>query len=296
MNIKQKSLIVILVFSLSLGGACLGYRFVSLEKRRAAWVKLQDELNKEIASYRGQAGIVVEDLRTGWKASFNEGRHFPSASLVKIPIMAASFKAAQEGKINLAASMVLKGRHKAAGSGILKDMPAGTSIKISRLIELMVTQSDNTAANILIELLGFEYINNCSRQLGMEKTNLSRKMMDFSLRRRGIENYTTAQDMAYLLEKIYRKQLLNDAASRECLNHLVSQRHNDRLPAKLPVGTMVAHKTGLERNVCHDVGIIFARKGDIMVCVLTKHASAAKQAKDFIAKVGLAVYNYSQKI
>lgn len=295
MNTKQKSAILIFIFSLSLCGAYLGYSFFRLEKRRAGWAALQNELNAEIASYSGETGIVVKDLRTGWRILFNENLLFPSASLVKIPIMAASFKAAREGKINLDESVLLKGSYKAQGSGLLKNVPAGTSVKVSRLLELMVTDSDNTAANMLIDLLGFDYINDYSRQLGLEETNLSRKMMDFRRRRRGVENYTTPADMAYVLEKIYKKRLLNDGASKECLNLLAGQRYNDRLPAKLPAGTKVAHKTGLERNVCHDVGIIFTRRGDIMVCVLTRHAGAGRQSKEFIAKVGLAAYNYSQR-
>ncbi|MCX5710582.1 MAG: class A beta-lactamase-related serine hydrolase [Candidatus Omnitrophica bacterium] len=304
MNTRQKSAILIFVFCLSLCAAFAGYRFISyahrqgviLANRKAAWVELKNELNSEVGSYKGKAGIVVKDLRTGWKVSFNEDQSFPSASLVKIPIMAASFKAAQEGKINLDDSMILKGSYKVPGSGILKNVPAGTPVKVSRLMELMVTESDNTAANMLIDLLGFNYINDYSRHLGLEETNLSRKMMDFRHRRRGVENYTTPEDMAYILEKIYRKQLLNDGASQECLNLLICQRYNDRLPAKLPIGTKVAHKTGLERNVCHDVGIIFAQKGDLIVCVLTKHLSTSRQSKEFIAKVALSAYNYSQKI
>lgn len=304
MDTKRKSAVLIFVFCLSLGAAFAGYRFIAyahqqgvvLAKRKAAWVEFKNELNREVGSYKGKAGIVVKDLRTGWKVSFNEDQSFPSASLVKIPIMAASFKAAQEGRINLDDSMILKGSYKVPGSGILKNVPAGTSIKVSRLMELMVTDSDNTAANMLIDLLGFNYINDYSRQLGLEETNLSRKMMDFRHRRMGVENYTTPEDMAYILEKIYRKQLLSDGASQECLNLLICQRYNDRLPAKLPVGTKVAHKTGLERNVCHDVGIIFAQKGDLIVCVLTKHLSTSRQSKEFIAKVALSAYNYSQKI
>jgi len=296
MNIKQKSAVLIFVFCLSLGAAYAGYQGAILARRKAAWSQLRVELNNQVASYRGKAGIVVKDLRTGWKVAFNEGQAFPSASLVKIPIMAASLKAAQEGRLNLDDSVILKGSYKVPGSGILKTVPAGTPVKVSRLMELMVTESDNTAANMLIDRLGFDYINSYFLKLGLDETNLSRKMMDFRRRRRGVENYTTPDDMAYILEKIYRNKLLNYGASQECLSLLKEQKYRDRLPAKLPAGTEVAHKTGLERNVCHDVGIIFAQKGDLLVCVLTKHASNSRQSKEFIARVGLAAYNYSQKI
>ncbi|MFH1202461.1 MAG: serine hydrolase [Candidatus Omnitrophota bacterium] len=267
-----------------------------LNKRKASWLEFREELKKEVARYKGEAGIVVKDLRTGWKISFNEDRLFPSASLVKIPIMAACFQAAADGKIKLDQKITLRKLSKVSGSGILKNMPAGRKITVSRLIELMITQSDNTAANMLIDLLGFDYLNRYFRGLGLEKTNLSRKMMDFRYRRKGIENYTTPDDMAYILEAIYKRRLLGNEASRQCLDLLERQKYNDRIPARLPAGTVVAHKTGLERHTCHDVGIIFTEKGDLLISVLTKHPATSRLSKTFISRVALYAYNYYQRL
>jgi len=133
--------------------------------------------------------------------------------------------------------------------------------------------------------------------MGLKNTNIARKMMDFKERREGEENYTTARDMAYLLEELYYKKFLNKDVSEKCLGLLGQQKINDRIPRKLPRGTLVVHKTGLERNVCHDAGIVFTNKGNFLICVLARHDNRfAKPTKKFIADVTLLTYNYYQDL
>ena len=84
--------------------------------------------------------------------------------------------------------------------------------------------------------------------MGLEQTNLSRKMMDFRSRDKGIENYTSAREMADILERIYRKGCICSSVSEKSLEVLKSQKVNDRIPELLPRDTVVAHKTGLERR------------------------------------------------
>ena len=118
--------------------------------------------------------------------------------------------------------------------------------------------------------------------------------MDFEERKEGVENYTTAEDMAYLLEGLYKNKILNKDYSLKCLELLKDQKINDRIPRKLPKGgAFVAHKTGLERHICHDVGIVYTSRGDFIICVLVKHEDRyAKSAKKLIAEIALLTYNY----
>jgi beta-lactamase class A len=116
-------------------------------------------------------------------------------------------------------------------------------------------------------------------------------MMDFSKRRKGIENYTSAADITYLLEKIYNKELINRKSSNMMLAFLLRQKMKDRIPRYLPKNVEVAHKTGLERGVVHDAGIIFSVKSDCIVCVLTKGVKKYSKAKKFIANLSLLTYN-----
>lgn len=266
-----------------------------LEKRRLVWLELKDTLENQALGFRGDAGIIIEDLNTGWQFSLNQDKLFPSASLVKIPIMAACFQAVYEGRLILRETMVLRVSNKTPGSGILKNIASGTAISVEKLIEVMITQSDNTAANMLIERLGFDYLNDYFRKSGLRYTNISRKMMDFQDRKRGVENYTSASDIAYLLEKFYHRQFLSRTVSEKCLSMLLRQKVNDRIPKKLPDDWPVAHKTGLERNVCHDAGIVFTQQGDFLVCVLTKSRAGTRQVKEFISNLSLVIFKTYQQ-
>ncbi len=270
---------------------------VSLAKRQAAWTELKRDIKRESAGFKGKIGLIVKDLQTGWIISINEDGVFPSASMVKIPIMAACFKAAQEGSLSLDERIVIRAKDITPGSGLIKTMPPGSSFSVEELIGLMVTRSDNTAANILIKKLGLPYLNAYFRSAGLRNTNLSRKMMDFQRRRKGVENYTTPEDMSLILEKIYRGKCVNAAVSQKCLDILKDQKMKDRIPKRLPKNVVVAHKTGLERRVCHDAGIVFTEQGDFLICVLTKTPakSGFKPAKHFIAKVAAYAYNSYQE-
>ncbi len=269
-----------------------------LKKRKESWVTLRKNLESKVNSFKGNASIVIKDFKTDWEIDFNKDALIPSASLIKVPIMLSCFYAARDGKIRLSDTITLKARDKVAGSKVLGREPAGSVFTVEELLSPMITQSDNDSANLIIGLLGFDTLNDYFKKMGLKNTNLARKMMDFEERREGQENYTTAQDMAYLLEKLYHGEFLNKDVSEECLALLGQQKINDRIPRKLPKnGTFIAHKTGLERHICHDAGIVFTQKGDFMICVLVKHGEKlAGHAKKFIADVALTTYSYYQSL
>jgi beta-lactamase class A len=266
---------------------------LTMAKRRAAWAHLKQSLRSQLSSYKVEVGMVIKDLDMNWQIDCNKDAPLPSASLVKIPIMLAYEYAAKDGRISLSDKVELKNYNKAEGSGVLKTFQAGSVFSVEALIYLMITQSDNTAANMLIDLLGADTLNRYFAKMGLKRTNLSRRMMDFKARKNGVENYTTASDMAYLLEKVYRGKLISVPVSKKCLRLLASQKINDRIPKKLPQNTVVAHKTGLENGICHDVGIVYTNKGNFLVCVLTRHQyKHARYTKRLIQDISLATYNY----
>jgi len=266
------------------------------ERRKAAWGDFNRQLLSEIRKFKGEPAVIVKDLESDWEFVYAKNKLFPSASLVKIPIMAASFLAVEQGRLDLGRVIALKSSDKLTGSGILKSMPAGSTFSVERLIGLMIYDSDNTAANIITNLVGIDYLNNAFKEFGLKDTELLRKVADYRSRRQGIENYTTAEDMALLLEKMYRRTLANRSVSDRCISVLKLTHLNDRIPKYLPADITVAHKTGLERNVCHDAGIVFTPRGNFLICVLTRYKnSGSNPAKEFIARVALLTYNFYEK-
>ena len=285
-----------MLFLLTAVAFCTG-GWAAQRQRQAAWNELKQELTQEILQFDGQTGVVIEDLRTGWRIEHQPTRSFPAASVIKVPMMTACYQAAQEGRLDLNSWVGVRPSDKVLGSGVLKQMGGKTEVPVTQLIDWMITESDNTATNVLMSRLGMDYFNRHFQHLGLQDTKLERRMMDFSKRKRGVENVTTAGDMAELFRKLYRSEAMSPAISRTCLELLKRQRHHDRIPAQLPRGIPVAHKTGLERSVCHDAGIIFTRKGDLLICVLTqrRQKGTSRPAKRFIARLAQRAYRYIEE-
>lgn len=266
-----------------------------LEKKRASFGKLAEDLHKEAADFEGEASVIVRDLDNGLEIAIKQDERLPSASLAKVPIMSACFYAAREQRVDLLEKLRLRAGDIVYGSGLLKHESPGKELTVEELLELMISESDNTATNMLIDRIGFAYLNGTFKTLGLEDTNVDRHMMDFRSRKKGIENFTSAKDIAKLLQEIYKQNLVDKEYSCKALELLKRQKSNDRIPAKLPEDVVIAHKTGLERTVCHDAGVVFTEKGDFVICVLTKHnGNGSGKAKEFISNVALLTYNCYQ--
>jgi beta-lactamase class A len=254
--------------------------------------KLEDKVSFLAKSFKGEYSFIIKDAQKPFfEISRGENRMYPAASLIKLPISAVAFRAVKEKKVSLDDKFVIRAKDITGGSGIIKTMELPVSLTFQEIIEIMISNSDNTATNKIIDILGYDYINKGFKKLGLRHTVLRRKMMDFSKRKKGVENYTSASDIVYLLEKIYKEDLIDSESSQLMLSFLSGQKIKDRIPKYLPRDIRIAHKTGLERGVVHDAGIIFTDKGDIVICVLTKKVKSYSSAKKFIARVSLITYN-----
>lgn len=249
---------------------------------------LQEYVNS-IVQDGAEVAIYIKDLSTGYEIKINSDKKMPSASLVKIPIMAAVYYLVDKGKLSLDEKLVYKKKYRCGGSGVIKKMPYGTKFTIKELVELMITISDNVATHMLIERIGLKNLNEIFKELGLKDTNINRFVMDLFLKNKGVENYTTAEDIGLLLEKVYRGSLVSKKACIEMLSIMLKQRICDRIPKKLPLQIAVAHKTGLMKDVCHDVGIVYTNNGDFVICVLTQNIKHSL-AKEFIADVAYETY------
>jgi len=249
---------------------------------------LQEYVNS-IVQDGAEVAIYIKDLSTGYEIKINSGKKIPSASLVKIPIMAAVYYLVDKNKLSLDEKLVYKKKYRCGGSGVIKRMPYGTKFTIKELVELMITISDNVATHMLIDRIGLKNLNEIFKELGLKDTNINRFVMDLFLKNKGVENYTTAEDIGLLLEKVYRGSLVSKKASIEMLSIMLKQRICDRIPKKLPPQIAVAHKTGLMKDVCHDVGIVYTNNGDFVICVLTQNMKHSL-AKEFIADVAYETF------
>jgi beta-lactamase class A len=257
-------------------------------------------ITEKIAAEDFKVAVVIRQLEPGsiYRRLANKNisleidarEKFSAASLIKVPVMAACFMAEREGKLDLTAPYTLQDADRTGGSGILKAAKAGKKFTYLKLIELMITKSDNTATNILMKKLGFDYLNRSFARLGLTATEVNRPVLDLVSRRKGIDNFVSAADIASLYERMYKGRLVDHQASRTMLGFLSNQKVNDRLPRELPDDIEIAHKTGTIRGVVHDAGIVFSPGEDYLICVLTQGARGYKGPKDFIAEISEMTY------
>lgn len=200
-----------------------------------------------------------------------------SASMIKVFLLAAAMEKVKEGSLQLGMPIVLRSKDKVGGSGILGGYPNGFVLRLDSVLRLMITESDNTATNILIDLLGMDNINTYIKENGYKDTCLSRKMMDFAAVKDGRENYTSVRDLGCLFERIYRHECVSDEQDEIMLSYLKEQTDKECFPSALPDAT-IAHKTGELDGLYDDGGIIFLGDRELIIVIMTENYSSRYNA------------------
>lgn len=155
---------------------------------------LSTQISQLVENAGGEWGIYLEDLHTGEKLTFQEHQRFYAASVIKVPIMTAVFAEAYADNIALEQAIKLRREDLVGGAGVLQHMTPGTELTIQDLVTLMIIQSDNTATNILIDLVGTESIRNAMNKTEMVNSQFYNKLMVVPAELEGY-NEITAADM-----------------------------------------------------------------------------------------------------
>lgn len=243
-----------------------------------------------LGQLEGKVAVYLEDLTGGELFTVNPERVFPSASTIKIPLLAAVLKAAEAGKFSLNDEVAIAPSNRVGGAGVLGELNPDLRLTIRDLATLMIIQSDNTATNQLIDLVGAEAVNALCRELGLKHTVLQRKMMDFEAACAGYENLTSAGDLGLLLKLLYEGKVVSPTASATIIDLMKRQQHRNKLPAYLPKDVVVAHKTGDLDGLEHDAGIIFLPGRPYVLVVLTADLATNSAGVEAIARISEVVY------
>jgi len=249
------------------------------------WLDFNERLRVLSDNYKAKVGIYIKDLKTGKTWEYNADRLFRSASLIKLPIMVGVFNLVKENKISLETELILTSKERVDGSGSLKWARDGTRITVLELVYRMVTESDNTATRMLVDHIGIEYFKSYFKQIGLSYTNITEEGMNLTSGRVSKENFTTPREMGYLLERIYKKDIVSKDMCEMMLDILKRNKSHSRIRKGIPTTWQVGHKTGLLRKSCSDVGIVFSPNGDYILCVLLDDVPSYRSGKEFIAKV-----------
>ncbi len=255
--------------------------------------KLMERLRQIDQRFDGVMGVAIVDLAAGRTLTLNGDLVTAQASLIKVPILAAAFQKIESGALSLEQKVELTDKDKAGGSGSLDARlgPEPLALTVEELLTLMIRDSDNTATNKIIALVGMDSVNQLMAQLGLRATRLRRVMMDSAAAKRNDENTSTPVEMARLFEFIYRERLISRNASRRMIEILKLVQADFR--AALPRGVISASKPGAVPGVRTEAGIVFVEGRPYILSVMCSMAAGnANPIRDVVE----AVHSYFVRV
>ena len=223
---------------------------------------LRDALEQAAGAHAGTYAVACASADGSWSVDVNGDKPFVSASVIKLAILGTLLDQAQSGVLSLDDSATVGPSDIVGGTGVIQASGAGGSYTYRQLAAYMIQDSDNTATNLIIDAVGMPAVSEYASEIGLTQTVLNRRMMDFAA---GDENYTSANDVAHILQLIYQGKLVSPDASEFALDLLKGQHDDAGLLEGLPAGSVFAHKTGTLDGVFNDGGIVLDRNPYVMV-------------------------------
>ncbi|HMH79198.1 MAG TPA: serine hydrolase [Candidatus Acidoferrum sp.] len=280
--------------------ACLGvcaFAFAQDAKLATA----ESAISARIAKSGADVAVYFRTLdgRAQWSARADDLFH--AASTMKIPVMIELFHQVQEGKVKLTDTLLVKNEFHSIVDGSPYVLNAsddsegelykaeGQKRTLRELCEVMIKVSSNLAANLLIEKLGVENIRAEVLSLGADGMNVKRGVEDGKAFEKGLNNTTTARSLGILLQAIAEGKAVDAASSNEMVAILEWQKFNEGIPAGLPKGIPVAHKTGEITKIHHDAAIVFAKRPFILV-ILVRGLAEKMDSAALMAEVSKSLY------
>jgi beta-lactamase class A len=267
-------------------------------KRALLKEKLEAQIAREDIELNGVLGVALLDLASGDWVARNADEVFPTASSIKIAVLAELYRQEEQsaggaaGKARLADLYTFDPRDLVPSSDIMAGLTPGVTKVTNRdLATFMVAVSDNSATNVLISRLGMANVNLMLDALGLKQTRLRRKMIDLAAAREGRENVSTPREMARLLEAIYRGRVFNKTLTEDFFR-VLSTHKSSHIPMLLPEDVRVADKPGSLEAVRADCGIVFLKDRPFVISVMTTYDGDERAAEAAISRIALAAFRY----
>ena len=251
---------------------------------------LQRQVEALMSRYKFlSSGMFFLDLDTGDYLDINGDRVFPAASTIKLPILIAFFQDLDAGKVSLNETLVMRRDLMTNGSGTMQYQRAGTKFSARETVTKMITISDNTATNMIIDRLGgIAKLNQRFRGWGLKDTVIRNLLGDF----RGT-NTTSSKDMVRLLAMLANEKLISSSSREQALEILRNTQTRTLLPAGLGSGANIAHKTGDIGFLIGDAGLITMPNGKrYLAGIYVRRPYKDVRGRTFIRQVSSLVYNY----
>ena len=275
--------------------------FAALLIQTSPATPLESQLRGIIASSGVEVAVGYRTLDGKTELFIDGDKPFHAASTMKVPIMIELFRQARSRQLSLDDTLPVRNEFRSIVDGSpyqlsegddsdsLVYAAVGKRMPLRQLCDLMITVSSNFAANLLIEKLGVENIRRAVSALGADGMQVLRGVEDQKAFDKGMNNTTTARGLVVLLDRIGHGQAVDSSADAEMIEILKRQKFNDAIPAGLPAGTPVAHKTGNITRINHDAAIVFGTRPYVLV-LLVRGIEDQKKSAALMAELSRAVY------
>ena len=249
--------------------------------------------------------VAVLDLETGQEFRYRAERWFHAASTIKLAVLLGVYGAIHEKRLVPQSRLHVRNRFRSAYDGssfrILSERDAdsevqnaiGKTMRIGELARNMIIRSSNLSTNLLLDLLGIEFLQRVLEQYGLNGIDLRRGVEDELAFEHGINNRVTADGLVHLLRLIAEERAFSPELSRSMLDILHDQEFRSGIPAGLPANARVAHKTGEISTVAHDAGIVYLpKRKPFVVAILTEWEPETAGRSPTIAAASYMVYEH----
>jgi beta-lactamase class A len=220
--------------------------------------RVLESIREEMSSIPGHLGFYYKNLVTGYEFGVREDEAFSAASVIKLPLYMHVLAECAAGRTSMDEKLTITAENKVPICGALTLFTGDVEADVRTLCKLMISISDNTATNKLIDHGTIPGIQEGFRRMGLEKTQLTRKLFDHAASRAGLKNVICPSEIGQLLSMLYRGEFISEAVCKEAIDTLLLQQVDHKLNGRICGKVAIAHKTGEDDELSNDVGIVYA--------------------------------------
>jgi beta-lactamase class A len=259
----------------------------------------------ESRSQARSLSVAMLDLATGDEFGYKPDRWYHAASTIKLAVLLGVFAAFHQGRYVPEARLHIRNRFRSAFDGsafrVQSERDAdsevqaavGRTMRLSELARNMIIRSSNLATNLLLDLLGIEFLQRTLDDFQLKGIDLRRGVEDELSFENGINNCVTADGLVQLLRVIAEERAFSTELSRRMIDILHEQEFRSGIPAGLPAGARVAHKTGEISTIAHDAGVVYLpKRPPYIVAILTEWDPGTPGRSATIAAASYMVYEH----
>jgi beta-lactamase class A len=285
------SILLVVLFTFPLLAQNTSAQDTATRKQEALWHKLEQRIQTIDRDFDGVMGIAVLDLASGRTIFINPDEVFPTASSIKVAVLAELYRQTERGgQAKLTDLYTFDPKDLVDDSQIMAGLTPGISKVTNRdLATFMVAVSDNAATNVLIDRVGMQNVNTMLQSMGLKETRLRRKMIDLNAAKEGRENTSTPREMMQFFQQINFGKLLGKETQQEFFRQL-STKKDSWMPKLLPEDLQIANKPGALEGVRNDVALVNLPKRPYILCIFTTYDQDERAAEDAISDISLAAY------